>query len=125
MTDAVRVVGLPRLRKTMRQAGVDMADMKAANAKAAATIAAASRARAPSRTGRLAGSVRGNKAVGRAVVMAGGARLPYGGPIHWGWPARGIGAQPFISDAARATEPSWLPAYLDDLNQILGQVKGA
>lgn len=121
----VRIEGLTRLRRTLKAAGVDMADMKKANAEAARIVAAAGRAGAPRRSGRLAGTVRGNRAVGRAVVMAGGARVPYGGPIHWGWPARHIAPNPWLSRAAQDTESTWLPAYLDELDRIVASVKGA
>lgn len=107
----VRVEGRRELARALRQMTGDVSDLKAANAAAAATVAAAAAARAPRRTGALAASVRGNKAVSRATVMAGGARLPYAGPIHYGWPARGIEPRPFVTEAAQATEAVWLAAY--------------
>lgn len=118
---AVRVEGLRELKRTMRQAGADMADLKEATAAAARTVATASIARAPHRTGRLAGSVKGNKAMNRATV---GSRLVYGGPIHWGWPGHNIAPQPFIADAAAATEPIWVAAYMAEIDKILGKVHG-
>jgi hypothetical protein len=105
----------------MRQAGADMADLKEATSAAARTVAVASIARAPHRTGRLAGSVKGNKAMNRATV---GSRLVYGGPIHWGWPGHNIAPQPFIADAAAATEPVWVAAYMAEIDKILGKVHG-
>lgn len=105
----------------MRRAGADMGDLKVATAKAAQTVAVASMARAPHRSGRLAGSIRGNKAMNRATV---GSRLVYGGPIHWGWPGHNIAAQPFIADAAAATEPVWVAAYMAEIDTILGKVHG-
>lgn len=107
----VTVEGFPALRRQLRAFVGDVEDLKAANAAVAAYVATAAAARAPKRSGRLAGSVRGNRAVGRAQVKGGGARVPYAGPIHWGWPARGITARPFVSEAAQATEPTWLPLY--------------
>ena len=121
----IRVEGARELRRTMRRAGVDMADLKAANAKAAQVVAQWAGVRAPRRTGRLGASVRGSKAVGRARVVAGGASVPYAGPIHWGWPARHITAQPFISEAAQETQPSWEAAYLEDVQRVLDRVEGA
>lgn len=116
---------MARLRKTLRQAGLSLADLKTANAKAAAIVADAGRASAPRKTGRLAASVRGNRAVGRAVVSAGNARVPYALPVHWGWPKHGIAAQPWLSEAAVSTESQWLPAYEEDIRQIVSQVQGA
>ncbi len=121
---AVVITGLPRLRSALRAAGQDVADLKDANAAAAALVASAASARAPRRTGRLAASARGNRAVGRATVLVGGAAVPYAGPIHWGWPARGIEANPFASDAARATEPTWVPLYERAIEKVVDGVGG-
>ena len=81
-------------------------------------------AMAPHRSGTLAGSVRGNQAKTMAAVRAGGARVPYAGPIHWGWPRRNIAAQPFLVDAAHVTEPTWTKFYLREVERILGHVHG-
>ncbi len=123
-TALVKIDGLPRLRAALRRAGLDLADLKAANAAAAALVASAAAARAPRRTGRLAASVRGNRAVSRASVSAGGSAIPYAGPIHWGWPARGIEAQPFIATAAQATESAWVPIYQNAIEAVVDSVGG-
>jgi hypothetical protein len=120
----VKVDGLPRLRRALREAGESMADLKQANAATAALVASTAAARAPRRSGRLAASVRGNRAAGKASVLAGGAAVPYAGPIHWGWPARGIAAQPFASEAATSTESSWLPLYAAELQRIADKAGG-
>lgn len=120
----VQVRGLRELRRDLRKIGDDLRDLKAVNAAVAALVAVAGTSRAPRRTGRLAGSVRGNRAAGRATVSAGGASVPYAGPIHWGWPARGIEAQPFLSDAALATESAWLPLYEAGIEKALDRVAG-
>lgn len=120
----VTIDGLPQLRRQLRQLVGDASDLKEANAAAASIVAAASASRAPRRTGRLAASVRGNRAVGRATVSAGGAAVPYAGPIHWGWPAHHIEAQPFVVEAAQVTEPVWLAAYERDLAKAVDKVGG-
>lgn len=121
----VNVVGAAQLRRTLRAAGQELNDLKDANAKAAAFVAAASRTTAPRRSGRLAASVRGNRAAGRARVSAGGAAVPYAGPIHWGWPSHNIAPQPWISEQAERTEAVWLGMYVVDVQQALDKVKGA
>jgi hypothetical protein len=120
----VRVDGLRRLNRDLRKFAGDASDLKAANAAASATVATAASARAPRRSGRLAASVRGTKRVGGARVLAGGAVVPYAGPVHYGWPARDIDGQPFVIDAAQATEPVWLAAYAADLDRAAGRVAG-
>lgn len=108
----------------MRRAGVEMGDLKDANARVAAAMAARASARAPRRTGRLAGTVRGNRALRKAVVSVGFASVPYAGPIHWGWPRRGIEPNPFVWDAMNESEPVWLPMYAADVQQLLDRVRG-
>lgn len=116
---------MPRVRRQLRALGDDLGDLKAANAAASALVAQAAAARAPRRSGRLAGSLRGNRAVGRAQVRAGGAAVPYAGPIHWGWEARGITAQPFVTEAAQDTESVWLLAYEKDLAATVGRIQSS
>lgn len=125
MATEVRVEGLRELRRELRQAGDDLSDLKDANAKVARLVADKAAALAPRRSGALAASVRGNRAAGKAQVAAGGARVPYAGPIHWGWPARGIEARPFVSDAAQQTEAQWLDIYTHDVQRVLDRVRGA
>lgn len=121
----VEVDGGRRLRSTLRKAGSDLGELKAAHAAAAALVTAAAQARAPRRSGTLAGSVRGSGTKTAAIVRAGGARVPYAQPIHWGWPARHITANPFITEAAQATEPAWADTYRREVDRILDDVKGA
>ena len=127
MTEAgVRVEGARELRKSLRKAGIDMADLKAVNANVAAMVAAAASAAAPrGRTGRLAASVRGNKAVATARISAGTAGVPYAGPIHWGWPARNIEGQPFIAETAEALQDQWVTLYETGIAEVLAKVEGA
>lgn len=123
-TAHVKVDGLRRLRSDLRKLGEDTQDLKAANAAVASLVAGAAAVRAPHKSGTLAGSGRGNRAVGKATVTFGGARVPYAGPVHWGWPSRHIAPQTFIPDAAQATEAVWLPMYLHDLEQALSPLQG-
>lgn len=121
----VQVVGLSRLRSTMRAAGADLDALLDAHAEVAALVANAAATLAPRRTGRLSASVRGNRAAGRASVLSGGAAIPYAGPIHWGWPARHIKAQPFVTRAIDTTRSTWLPTYEHSVEQIVDTIKGA
>lgn len=121
----VQIIGLNRFVRTLNRAAGDISDMKDAHQKVGEIVASAARARAPRRSGDLAGSVRSARQARRARVMVGGARIPYAGPIHWGWPARGIAANPFVSEAAQDTESRWRDAYVRDVEAALDKVKGA
>jgi hypothetical protein len=124
-TDAqVKVEGLNNLVRTMKRAGVDIHELKDAHHAAGEIVARDAAARAPRDTGALAGSIKAARQVRRARVQAGSSRVPYAAPIHWGWPARNIAANPFISDAAQATEPRWVEQYQRDVQHALDQVRG-
>ena len=84
----IRVEGLSRLNRQLTRAGVDAQDMKdVMNAIGRAVVGVA---QAPTRTGRLASTLRASKAKNKATVKAGGARAPYAGITEYGWRARGI-----------------------------------
>lgn len=121
---SIRVEGLGRLRRDLRRLGGDVDDLKDANAAAARLVAAEAARRAPRVSGKLAGTLRGNRAAGKATVAAGRASVPYAGPIHWGWAARGIEANPFVVDAAQATESTWLPLYDANLQDLTDRING-
>ena len=120
----VGVAGARELRRTLKAAGDDLEDLKAVNATIARYVALRAAAMAPRRSGTLAGSVRGNQAKTMARVAAGGARVPYAGPIHWGWPRRHIRPQPFLVDAAHVTEPTWTKYYLREIERIVAKIHG-
>lgn len=102
---AIEVTGAKEMKRLIRRINKQelREEMKEANHNAAKIIADEAADRAPKRTGRLAQSIRANKALAYGAVKAGSAaRVPYAGPIHYGWPARGIQAQPFIHEAIDA-----------------------
>lgn len=100
--------------------------MTAVNRAAAGVVASAARGTAPRRTGRLAGSIRtAGTTASRAVISAGRASVPYAAPIHWGWPARNIPEQPWLSLTAQATEPRWITEYYDHMDSLVNSVHGA
>lgn len=120
----VQVEGARELRRTLRAAGDDLEDLKAANQQAADIAATAARMRAPRRSGTLAGDIRASGTKTAGIVRAGRKKIPYAGPIHWGWPARGIEAQPYMTEGAQATEPIWVPLYQELMDDALKKVKG-
>ena len=122
----VRVEGARRLRSTLKAAGDDLSDLKAAHARAAAIVTARAGSAAPvGPTGRLAASVRGSGTKQGAFVRAGSAAVPYAGVQEWGWSARHVPAQPFVVPSAMETEPIWHEAYTAEVEAILDRVKGA
>lgn len=120
----VEIDGARELRRTLRAAGDDLEDLKAANQAAANIAAAAAKSEAPKLTGRLAGDIRASGTKTAGIIRAGRKKLPYAGVIHWGWPKRNILANPYITAGAQQTESIWVPLYQKQLDQALKKVKG-
>jgi hypothetical protein len=117
--NGIRVEGLRELNRSLSKAGADAEDMKDLNASIAKLVADTGRGRAPVVTGALAASVKGNRAKGKAVVKAGGARIPYAGPIHWGWPRRNIAGSLFLSDAVDDNHDQIIEMFEDGVDKVL------
>lgn len=124
-TPAFQVEGAAALRRSLKKAGVDVQDLKDVNRQVADIVHAAAATKAPVRTGRLKGTERAAGTQAAAIVRAGGARTPYAGPIHWGWPARHITAQPWIQEAAESTEARWANTYMAALEAVVQAIEGA
>jgi hypothetical protein len=79
---------------------------------------AAAQARTPVRTGKLRAS---------GIVLEGAIQftVPYAAPIHWGWRARGISPQPFLTQGIEASQPQWTAAYEKGLQSDLDRINGA
>jgi hypothetical protein len=120
----LRVEGARNLLRTLKRAGIEINDLRVAHGAASQVVAEKARVNAPKVTGRLAASVRGSGTKAAALTRAGNASVPYAGPIHWGWPARNIQAQPFLADAAEETQQVWLPIYEEALDRVLAQIRG-
>lgn len=120
-----RLEGLREFQKTCRKAGLDMDEFARAGERAGQIVASAGLFHVPIVSGNLASTIRPSRQKARVVVSAGSSAVPYANPIHWGWPAHNIRANPFLSDAARQTEPQWTAVYLEDLNVIISKIHGA
>ena len=125
----LKIEGGRQLRRTLREAGDDLTDLKDANAQAASIVSNRAKSWAPARTGRLQSSVRSSGTKTAGIVRAGNNRkskngVPYAAPIHWGWKSRNIKANPFLSYSAQATESTWIRLYEQLVNKTLSKVKG-
>jgi hypothetical protein len=95
----VRITGLRETIRGLEKMGVAVDDLKDAFAPIAAEGSRIAAGFVQSRSGRLAASLRGNRAKNRAVITAGGARARYAGPQNYGWRRRGIEPQGFMQKA--------------------------
>lgn len=99
--EAIRVEGLRELRRDLRAADAALPKQLSKTNKAIVNDVVVPEAKriVPIRTGRLQGNIRALAGQTSAKIAAGGAKVPYAGPIHFGWPAHGIEPQPFLYDA--------------------------
>lgn len=120
----VEVKGAKELRKQLKAAGDDLADLKATHKKIAQIVEFDALQLAPVVTGGLVGSIRASGTQTAAIVRAGRKSVPYAGPIHWGWPARNITAQPFLVDAQEAKYEDWMSEYTQLVAKALDKIAG-
>ena len=120
----ITVEGQRELRRSLRKAGDDLEDLKSVHAEAAKIAEGGARPITPVLSGELLGTVRSSGAKTSATLRAGKKRVPYAGPIHWGWPARGIEPRPFLAEGAKRTEPQWVEVFYQYVNKAMKKVKG-
>lgn len=113
------VTGLNELVRDLQAIGLTVEDLKDAFAKIAAEGAALASRAAPKVTGRLAASIRGNRAKSKAVVTVGRAAVPYAGPINYGWPARNIDAALFLQSIEPVLGPRALERLEEEITEII------
>lgn len=116
------VVGYDTVARTLHVAADDLGDLSKAHAQVAEIIARASQSRAPRLTGALASATAPYSSRWAAGISN---PLPYFWPIHSGWPAHNIEAQPFVDEAVDDTEREWLAVYEHAVEQACEEVKGA
>jgi bacteriophage protein of unknown function (DUF646) len=127
----IKVEGARQLRASLKRAGHDLEDLKATNRKVAEVVDTRAKKHVPvgndidKRGKRLRDTIRPGATKTTAIVRAGGKKVPYANPIHWGWGKRHIRPQSFLSISARATEPTWFGIYQHDIQEILNKIEGA
>jgi len=118
----VRVTGLNETVRALQRLGVEVDDIKDVMADIAAEGARLAGQYAPRRSGRLAATVRGNRAKGKAVVTAGKAKVPYAGAINYGWPGRGIKGRFFMQKADEALAPEAVKRLEAGIDRLINGV---
>lgn len=116
-----KVDGLKALQKEIRKTeDVEMKKrLRLANKEAAQVVADQAKVEVPRRSGRLARSIGTQASQTSAFVKAGtAARVPYAGPIHFGWPKRNIRPQPFLYEAMDKRIGEVRKAYEKNLGKI-------
>ena len=104
--------------RDLQSVGAEVEDLKDVFGAIAAEAAQVIEKNTPSKSGALRKSVRGNRAKGKAVVMAGRARVPYAGAINYGWPKRNIKGRMFIQSADAVMETRAPELFEEGLSNI-------
>lgn len=115
----LRVEGLSRAMRALTKAGADAADMRGLMKSLGGTVVEAAKPLAPYKTGKLQNSIRAGGGKTKAVVRAGGARTPYAGVIHYGWPAHNIEPHEFLAQAVQSRRAVILHQLDEGLTELL------
>lgn len=116
-----RVEGLSKTLRALEAAGSASEEMRNLMHTIGMIVVDAGRPNAPVLSGALASTARAGRGKTKAVVRAGGARTPYAGVIHYGWPKRGIRPQPFLVDALQATRGAIFAELDEGIADLLKQ----
>lgn len=120
---SVQIEGLNAVIRDLQKFGAEIDDIKDVFAEIAREGAEIASSFAPRRTGRLADTIRGNRAKNKAVITSGRARVPYAAPINYGWPMRNIAPALFMQKADAELSPravDMLDAGIDRIIDRLG-----
>jgi hypothetical protein len=109
---AITMTGVPELNQDLKALMTQFHDL-AVMRDIAQQTAQLARSFAPSDSGALRASIKGNKAKNKATVKAGSKKVPYAAVINYGWPRRNIKPSMFLQRAEAAMKPR-IPKILDD-----------
>lgn len=129
---AIEVRGLNQLNRALKNLGTPKAEIAMAGYEAALIVANDAKTEAPVRTGRLVKSIRAAKVQRGAVVRAGGARVPYANPIHWGWfydrnnfVFKNIKPNAFFIRSMNRNYDEVLDTYIKNMEKLIGNLYDA
>lgn len=117
--DSIKVVGLNRAIRSLKEIGVPAKEIAQAGFEAGQIVAAEARTLVPVRTGALRDSIRVGKQQRKVLVRAGGAKVPYANPIHWGWFKRGIKPNEFFGRAIGGKIEQVYNSYFKGLDNLI------
>lgn len=120
---SLRVDGTEELARAAATAAemVSKTALRAIHAEVVKPVVATAKVLARRKSGKMAGSIRPLPSSEAATVQAGGGRVVYAAAQHWGWPARNITANLFLSGALYGTQEEALEIYERELNKFIEQ----
>lgn len=115
----IRVQGARELSSRLAKVSPDAAELKAGYREVADIVVKQAQIEVPVKSGRLRDSIKPMTSVRSAIVQAGSvSRVPYAGPIHFGWAKRHIKPRPFLYDAMDKRQTEVLEAYAAQVNKM-------
>jgi HK97 gp10 family phage protein len=133
----IKVIGLDETIKALQEIGTPTRAIAAAGVESARIVAAEAKTLVPTRTGRLAASIKPSRTKHGSRIVAGGPGALYGLPVHWGWfrdrktpravasPKgyidRNIKPNPFLSRALGYTKQQVIDTYRKNMNKLIEQ----
>lgn len=129
--NGIKVAGLNKAIRALKEIGVPNAEVQAAGTAAAEIVASTSRTLVPVKSGKLLRSIRTAKQLRKAIVRAGNnGKVPYANPIHWGWfydrenfVYKNILPQPFFTKALGLTRDQVYKTYVANIEKLLNKYK--
>lgn len=115
----VTVKGIGRLNRALAKAGSDAQNMRDLMHSIGMIAVRDAQGRVPYDTGQLQASIRAGRGKTKAVVRAGGARVPYAGVIHYGTPGGEYSPSPYLLTAIQAQRGRILDRFNQGLDEIL------
>ncbi len=119
MAAAIEVTGIRELNKALKGVGDDFEDLKDANQLLGQLVANRATALVPVRSGKLASSIKTNRAKNKVTISAGRASVPYAGVIEYGWGKRGIKARPYLNKAVNEKKGEIKEKYEENIKNII------
>jgi hypothetical protein len=118
---SITLKGAPRFEADLDRAARELEDLRDAATEVARVVRSAGSSESPRRTGALAASLTSSAGRNLSTITSG---LVYAIPIHYGRPAHGIEANPFLMRAAQKTEPVWTGIYERSVQRVADSVRG-
>ena len=139
MEAGIKVENLTTTIKAMKELGASREVLTEPGYQAALILIRQAKSLVPVKTGALSASMRPRRIQSGGSVQAGGKRVPYANPIHWGWKVvstahrgklkpgtfRGIRPQPFFSEALGYSQQEILDNYERLMRQTIDNLPGA
>jgi hypothetical protein len=120
---AIAVEGARELARALKGLEGGLDDLKDVHRETGEIVAQEAKEIVPHRSGALGRSIRATRRRAGATVAAGRGRVPYAGPIHFGWRRRNIEPQPFLYEALDRRRDAVIATYHRGVDRLVSDAK--